>query len=85
MFTIQRFFLQKRLKKSVHCSGLGGVHLAEVYLQPKSIGRTETCVQIGGVHYREVFINRGFTVIVKRKINHITKENIISSVNDKNV
>ena len=51
-------------KKSVHCSELGGVHLAEVYLQQKSIGGTETSVQTGGVHYREMFINIGFTVYV---------------------
>ena len=51
------------IEKSVQCSELGGVHLAEVYLQQKSIGGTETSVQMGGVHYREVFINRGFTVI----------------------
>ena len=63
MFTIQRFFPTERTKKSVQCSELGGVHLAEVHLQQKSIGGTESSVQVGGVHYREVFINRGFTVV----------------------
>jgi hypothetical protein len=62
MFTIQRFFSTERTEKSVQCSELGGVHLAEVHLQQKSIGGTESSVQVGGVHYREVFINRGFTV-----------------------
>ncbi len=57
-------FCTIRTKNSVHCSELGGVHYAEVYLQQKSIGGTETCVQTGGVHYIEVFINGGFTVLI---------------------
>ena len=55
-------FFTEGIKKSVHCSELGGVHYIEVYLQQKLIGGTETRVQIGGVHYREVFIKGGFTV-----------------------
>ena len=62
MFTIERCFSTEMTEKSVQCSELGGVHLAEVYLQQKSIGCSETSVPMGGVHYREVFINRGFTV-----------------------
>ncbi|CAF3034688.1 unnamed protein product [Rotaria socialis] len=35
-------------EKNVPCSELGDVHLAEVYLQQKSIGGSETSVQMGG-------------------------------------
>ena len=50
MFTIERCFSTERTEKSVQCSELGGVHLAEVYLQQKSIGGSEASVQMGGVH-----------------------------------
>jgi hypothetical protein len=49
VLTLQRFFSTERTEKNVHCSELG-VHLAEVYLQQKSIGGTETSVQTGVVH-----------------------------------
>jgi len=61
-------FFDEGIRKSVHCSELGGVHYIEVYLQQKSIGGTETRVQIGGVHYTEVFIKGGFTVFIYQQI-----------------